>query len=66
VEEELRARVVRVDIQVIDARRIEGGGAPDETMYLIALRQEKLSEVGTVLSGDAGDEGALGQGLLRS
>ena len=66
VQEELRARVVRVDVEVVDPRGVEGRGAADQPVHLVALRQQQLGEVGAVLAGDAGDECALGQGLLRS
>jgi hypothetical protein len=35
---------------------VEGGSAADDAVHLVTLRQQQLGEVGTVLTGDAGDE----------
>jgi hypothetical protein len=48
---------VRVLIKMINTLGVEGAGAADDTVDFVALLQEKLSEVGTILAGDAGDEG---------
>ena len=44
---------------LLDAAGIEGGGAADEPVHLVALLEEEFGEVGAVLAGDAGDEGFL-------
>ena len=46
-------------VEVLDAAGVEGGGTADEPVDLIALAEQELREVGTVLPGDAGDERAL-------
>jgi hypothetical protein len=51
---------VGVHIEMIDPLGVEGGGAALDAVDLIALLQQEFSQVGTVLAGDAGDEGALG------
>ncbi len=50
------ACIVRIGVDMIDpGGSIEGRCPPDDPVYLIPpLIEEKLSEVGTVLSGDAG------------
>ena len=45
---------------VVDTLTALGRGAADDAVYLVALLEQKLGEVRTVLAGDAGDEGALG------
>jgi hypothetical protein len=46
-------------VEVLDAARVEGGGAADDAVHLIALAEEEFGEIGTVLARDAGDERAL-------
>ena len=44
---------------VQDWREAQGtgkGGAPDDTVYLISFLQQKLCQIGTVLTGDPGDQ----------
>ena len=45
--------------EVVDALGVEGGAPPDHAMDGVALLEQLLSEVGAVLSGDAGDEGGF-------
>ena len=50
---------MRVQVQVVDALRTEGAGATDQPVDLIALVQQQLGQVGTVLAGDPREEGLL-------
>jgi hypothetical protein len=50
---------MRVAVKVIDAACIEGGGAANDAMDLVPLLEEKLGEIGSVLTCDTGDEGAF-------
>ncbi len=56
VQEQPGLRIVRVPVQVLDPRRVEGRGAPDHSVHLVALGEQQLSQVGTVLAGDPRDE----------
>ena len=49
-------RVVEEMLQPGTAQRT---GAPDDTVDDVALSQKEFSEIGTILAGDAGDEGFL-------
>jgi hypothetical protein len=62
VQEELRAVLMRVLVEVVDARRVERGRAADEAVDLVALAEQQLREVRAVLPRDAGDEGLLDHG----
>ncbi len=57
VEEEMHPVDVRIAVEVVDAAGVEGGGAADDPVDLVAFGEQQLGEVGTVLAGDAGDEG---------
>jgi len=46
-----------VIVEVIDALRVEGAAATDHAVNLVAFFKELFSKVGSVLAGDAGDEG---------
>jgi hypothetical protein len=59
MEEEAGARLVGVLIDVIDALGVESARAADDAVDFIAFGKEELGEIGAVLSGDAGDEGAF-------
>ncbi len=52
---QLALRLVRVLIEVVDPVGVEQGGAALDAVNFITLLQKKLCEIGTVLSGDAGD-----------
>ena len=56
VQEQPRVRLVRVRVQVVDARGVEGAGAADDAVDFVAPVQEQLRKVGAVLAGDAGDK----------
>ncbi len=47
---------VRVLVDVVDPRGVEQRGAALDAVHLIALFQQKLCQIRSVLSGDAGDE----------
>ena len=52
----LRLAVVRIVVNAVEPSGVEGAGATDEAVYFITFAQQKFGEIGTVLSGDAGDE----------
>ena len=53
-------------LEVGDSLEVDGGRPANHADHLVALREQKLGEVGTVLAGDAGDERALGHGELST
>ena len=55
VQKQLRIRVMKIPVQMIDAVRVERAGAADQPVNLVTLAQQKLGQVRSVLSGDAGD-----------
>lgn len=57
MEEEADVRFVRVLVEVADPPSVEGGGAPNQPVDLVALREEELGEIGAVLAGNPGDQG---------
>jgi hypothetical protein len=65
VEEEAAALLVRVLIEVVDAVRVEEGGAALDAVDLVPLLQQELRQVGSVLPRDAGDQCAFGHVLPR-
>ncbi len=48
---------VRVGVNAVQPAGVEGAGAADQAVNLVAFGEQQLREVGTVLPGDAGDEG---------
>lgn len=46
--------VVWVHVDVVDALRVEVGGATDQTVYLVPLVQKEFRQVRTVLAGYTG------------
>jgi hypothetical protein len=64
VEKEPGAGAVGVFIQVVDAIGVEGRCATFQSVDLVAFGEKKLGEIGTVLSGDPGDQG-LGHRVLH-
>ena len=56
VQEEAHAVDVRIGVEVVDARGVEGAGAADDAVDFVALLEQQIGEVGAVLAGDAGDE----------
>lgn len=49
--------VVGVDVDVLKALGVEVGGPSDETVDFVVLGEEKLRQVGSILSGDPCDQG---------
>jgi len=45
VQKQLRVGLVRVDVEVVDARGVEGGCPADQSVNFIALREQKLCEI---------------------
>jgi hypothetical protein len=39
----------RVGVEVLNAAGVEGGGASDHTMYLVALRKKELGQIRAIL-----------------
>ena len=60
VQHQAALRVVRIAVQVIDALRIEKGSAALYAVDDIALIEQELGEVRTVLPGDPGNQCNLG------
>jgi hypothetical protein len=47
---------VRVGVEVVDAARVERRGPAFDAVDIVALAQKKLSQAGSVLAGDAGNQ----------
>mmetsp|Transcript_17848 Transcript_17848/g.51095 ORF Transcript_17848/g.51095 Transcript_17848/m.51095 type:complete len:388 (-) Transcript_17848:52-1215(-) len=60
VEEKLNAGGVAILVDVINTAGVEGRRTTDDAVDNVALLEEELGEVGTILAGDTGDEGDLG------
>jgi hypothetical protein len=56
VQRETTVLLVRILVEVIDAVGIEQRGATLDAMHLVALVEQELGEIGTVLAGHAGDQ----------
>jgi len=59
VKKEAHTVHMRIAVKVIDTAGIEGRGATDNTVDFVTFGEEQLGEIGTVLSGDASDQGFL-------
>ena len=59
VQKKFDAFDMRVLIQVVDALGVERGRAPLHAMHDIALAEQKLGQIGAILTGHAGDQGDL-------
>src|SRR5579859_5259876 len=59
MKEKSRSRIMGILVDVFQANCVERTGAPDEAMHLVALGEQKLGEVRTVLTGNAGQQRAL-------
>src|SRR5437588_735776 len=57
--------LMRILIHVVNPLRIKRRCSPNETMNLVALRQQQLREVRAILTGQTGDDGALHSSELR-
>src|SRR3546814_6985740 len=49
---------VRVLVQMVDTLGVEGRGSTLDAVNLIPLREQKLRQIGAILTGNAGDERA--------
>src|SRR5437899_11356080 len=49
-------------LQVVDTAPVHGRRTAHHAVHLVSLLQEELGEVGAVLTGDAGNQRALGHG----
>ena len=47
---------VGIGIKMIDARSVERAGAANDPVDFVALLQQQIGQITTVLAGDAGDE----------
>src|SRR5580693_3634825 len=56
MQQERRVAGVRILIEMIDARGVEGGGPPLDAMDGVAEAEQIFGEIGAVLPGDAGKE----------
>jgi hypothetical protein len=45
-----------VGIDMVDAAGVEGAGAPNQAMDLIALEEEQFGQIRAVLASDAGNK----------
>ena len=54
-----RAVCHRIGVQMGYTGRVEGGGAPDHPVHLVAFGEEKLCQVGPVLARDTSNQGHL-------
>ena len=59
MQDEVAVINMRILIEVVDAARVEAGAAAFDAMNGVALLQQQLCKVGSILSGDAGDECGL-------
>ena len=59
VQEKAGVVVVRIDVEVIQARGVERRRAALDAMHDVALVQQELGKIGSVLAGYAGYEGNL-------
>src|SRR5260370_24681927 len=55
---------VRILVEMIDAPGVDRRRPADESVHLIALFQQELSQVRAILAGDPGDQGACSGGHL--
>ena len=60
---------VRVGVDMLQAARVEGTGAADDAMHLVALRQQQFRQIRTILASDSGNErffhGQCNRGKVR-
>ena len=65
VGEQADPLLVGVVVEVVDPVGVEARGAADDAVDLVALLEQELGQVGAVLAGDAGDQGALARSPRR-
>ena len=63
MEHESRVALVWILVQVIDPTGVEAARSPLDAMHLVALLQQQLRQVTTVLPRDTGDRAVLGEGV---
>lgn len=56
MQEQARVWFVRILADAVNAARVEKQGAPLDAVHLIALLEQELSHITSVLAGDAADE----------
>ncbi len=59
MEDEAAILLVGILVEMIDTVGIEAGRPALDAVHLVSLVQQELGQVGAVLSGDAGNQGAL-------
>jgi hypothetical protein len=47
---------VRIFVKMIDAGSIQGAGPANDAVNFVTLLQQQICEIGTILTGDAGDQ----------
>jgi hypothetical protein len=47
---------MRIGIKVIDARGVEGAGAPNDAMNFVAFLEQQFGQITSVLAGDTGNQ----------
>jgi hypothetical protein len=47
---------MKVPVEMVNAVRVEGGCPADQAVYGISLFEQEFRQVGSILTGDAGDE----------
>jgi hypothetical protein len=65
VEDEAAVRFVRILVEMVDAVGVEQRSATLDAMHFVALVEQELGEVGTVLAGHAGDQCDFAGHVLR-
>jgi hypothetical protein len=63
VKNKSRIALVGVLVKVVDPVGVEAAGPALDSMDHIPLLQEQLRQVGTVLTGDSGDQSRFGHGV---
>ncbi len=59
MQEQFRTRMIGILVNVVDTRSIEGAGAADYPVDLVAFGKQQLGKVRAILSCDAGNERAF-------
>jgi hypothetical protein len=54
---EFHAVDMRIPVKVVDPAGVEGRGAADHPVHFITFFEQQLSEIRTILAGNAGNEG---------
>jgi hypothetical protein len=64
VQEQLDAALVRILVQVIDAIGVERRRAPLDAVNLVALPEQELRKIRTVLAGNSSNQRLLGHVVI--